>query len=1216
MDESSQKRSSAIPRISKLPRPQSGIPKPATTLPRPASTSRPSSATTRPASATRPAPTTRPASTIRPQPSRESLGGDLRNPRLRPSLSRDSLRSSIGGVGELRNQRLRSSASREQLSGATRRTSLATKPPAQLQAPRSNVTRVPSTPQRTTSTIDESIIDEQSTTPPFDPPGHALLEESDGHIFRRRLTLTRRPSGVFATSPLPDPSFTFDNTDQARPTTSSTDDGGAPGPFDTFRPRSTKPRPSLSERTMETLAQLPSSPAMARKSSTFFDQGRPHSRADSRPRSRAGSTSSRPGSSYTSDGSVRFHPTAGSRPGSSSGPGHHEMGFPNFRASTNSYKPPLTTISGTPQKRASAMQPAKTPQGRMPPPRTGWSSASKLPSLPDARSPSPVKNTMMPPPRAGSKTVTARPLKTRASVNGLFKKPSLPALDRAALQSGSPHKSGNSLITSWDGTIPSSASTTTSTTDAAEPTTPPSSRKSSNALREQIAKAKAARRAQLQQTTEVIHTKVEQQKSPIIPSDDGFDFGMSRVDPVDPFNQRRGDSPRKKVLQTRVANGRTTGRLNIAALELKEIPMEVMKMYDLESIGTFDGSWAESVDLTRFVAADNELEELDEFIFPDTNPESFDEAQASQGNIFGGLETLDMHGNLLIGVPLGFRRLTSLTSLNLSSNRLTNNSIDTLAQISSLRDLKLANNLFFGPLNSNLANLTELEILDVHGNNISALPRKIESMTRLRILNLSENSFESLPFDGLAMLPLTELSVKKNKLSGTLIEEPIESLPQLQTLDASANQLTRLVPLGAGIELPVVHSLSLSMNRMQGLPDMTSWTNLLTLTVDENSISSIPNSFLSLEKLRHADFSSNDIRVVPPEISRMENLSMIRLSGNPLRDKKFLSITTDELKEILAGRLEPPPPYQEPAGQVGILDILSDDKKTEVDAKPPPPTTNTTKDVRHGDEDGRSDDDFATPPQSPSRSRSHTTSSRRSRSHTVSNQSWPMKPGGTLDRSRTESSSLHPVVCSQIAAEHKVRQLFLSNNLFASFPNSISFFAETLTALSLSHNQLLGETYLTEDIELPALKELNLASNHITGLGALTKFLHAQKLEKVDVSLNRVNVLPTDLKDAFPNLTVLLVANNHIVDLEPEMIKGLKIVDASNNDIAHLSPRIGLLGGPGGLEKLDVMGNRFRVPRWNVLERGTESTLRWLRGRVPVSEMASWKGGDEEPELD
>jgi Leucine-rich repeat (LRR) protein len=188
----------------------------------------------------------------------------------------------------------------------------------------------------------------------------------------------------------------------------------------------------------------------------------------------------------------------------------------------------------------------------------------------------------------------------------------------------------------------------------------------------------------------------------------------------------------------------------------------------------------------------------------------------------------------------------------------------------------------------------------------------------------------------------------------------------------------------------------------------------------------------------------------------------------------------------------------------------------------------------------------------------------------------------------------------------------LHHNLFPSVPNSLSFFAETLAALSLAHNQLVGETYLSEDMDFPALRELNLSSNRITGLEPLVKHLHAPSMEKLDVSINRVNALPMDLKEVFPKLTVLLASNNQIVDLQPEMIKGLKIVDASSNDISRLNPKIGLLGGPGGLERLEVMGNRFRVPRYNVLERGTEATLRWLRGRVPVAEMAAWKGSDED----
>jgi hypothetical protein len=181
-------------------------------------------------------------------------------------------------------------------------------------------------------------------------------------------------------------------------------------------------------------------------------------------------------------------------------------------------------------------------------------------------------------------------------------------------------------------------------------------RKSSAALRDQIAKAKAAARSTSRSNAPP--------KSPLIPTDNTFDFGLS----TDPFNQNRDANSTAKVLQGKIASARTSGRLNIAGMGLKEIPGEVLRMYDLESLGTHGGSWAETVDLSRFVAADNELEMLDESIFPDRDPQDiFDVDDESSGNIFGGLETLDLHGNMLISLPMGLRRLAMLTSLNLVS---------------------------------------------------------------------------------------------------------------------------------------------------------------------------------------------------------------------------------------------------------------------------------------------------------------------------------------------------------------------------------------------------------------------------------------------------------------------------------------------------------------------------------------------------------------------
>ena len=480
---------------------------------------------------------------------------------------------------------------------------------------------------------------------------------------------------------------------------------------------------------------------------------------------------------------------------------------------------------------------------------------------------------------------------------------------------------------------------------------------------------------------------------------------------------------------------------------------------------------------------------------------------------------------------------------------------------------------------------------------MSGLP-DMASLTRLRVLNVGENRLEALPFESLAGMPLTELVARSNKLTGTLIEADISSLPNLVSLDVSSNQLARIVPPGKTIALPAAQRLTLSLNRLQALPDVSTWTSLATLAANENAITELPEGLTSLDRLRHVDLSSNDVRIVPPEVARMDGLVTLSLAGNPLRDKKFASISTEELKDVLAARLEPPTPYQ-----VGIAQTVD----TFEEAKPGV--------AEQHEDDGRSSefDHYATPPtsapHSPVRSRANT------RSATPSAQTWPVK-NGVLDRSSTDSSSLHPVVCARVAAENRVAHAHLHHNLFAAVPEGLSFFAGTLTALSLAHNQLVGEGYLPEELELPALKELNLSSNRVSGLAPLTRNLRAPSLEKLDVSMNRISALPVpSLREFFPNLTVLLASDNQLASLQPDAIRGLRVVDAANNDVAHLDPRLGLLGGEGGLERLEVGGNRFRVPRFSVIERGTEATLRWLRGRVPAEERRG-AGGDDDDDVD
>lgn len=478
-----------------------------------------------------------------------------------------------------------------------------------------------------------------------------------------------------------------------------------------------------------------------------------------------------------------------------------------------------------------------------------------------------------------------------------------------------------------------------------------------------------------------------------------------------------------------------------------------------------------------------------------------------------------------------------------------------ISQISSLRDLKIANNNLSGELCSKICALQNLEVLDVQSNCLTSLPDGVVELVRLRVLVLTGNTFKSLPFETLHRLPLIELSAAKNKLEGVLVSLDAVEFPSLQVLDVTGNALTSLT--SGHIKFPVLHQLSCSVNRLTSLPDMTDWKSLLTLAAEDNNISSIPEGFVTLSKLKNVDLTGNSLKVLDDRIGSMAGLDILRISGNPLRERKFSSMTTEDLKRALKARITP--------------------DETEV------PVQETSD-----------NENLSTSSQSPGRSASV---------------DWPIKVLGILDRSNTKSYSLNPVVVAQIAASNTIRELQLHHNLFKEIPSSIGFFASSLTKLSLAHNELTSSNFLTDDLDLPALTTLNLSSNTFNSAAPLLSHLHAPSLETLDISFNRLTSLPV-LRTHFPRLSFLLASNNTIRELSPEALKGLKVCDCSSNEISSLNARIGLLGGPGGLERLDVSGNRFRVPKYTILEKGTEATLSWLRDRIPAGELT---GVETEP---
>lgn len=871
-----------------------------------------------------------------------------------------------------------------------------------------------------------------------------------------------------------------------------------------------KSRPSLSERTIESLSQLPSSPAggKGRRRSSFFnaDNSMP---PPLRPAS-AMSNNSRP---TTSDGTPMAAPATPRRLGAP--PARLSMTAPGKR-SISVNVPPDTA---TPSKTSSISRPVSTIK------KFPLAQTNNLQKTPSRR------------PLSESKTMVVRTPKARPSLVGMF---------------------GQAISPPGTATIPITPSTKSNTAVKRTPETARKVSSSSNALREQIAKAKAARKSEVADTAEsspkatassnALREQIAKAKAaarqaktapvsadtpprdPIIPNPEElatFDFGLD--------TGLQGGRVGKSVLRKRIANGRADGRLNIAALGLNEIPDDVLNMYTYDP-NDASVSWGEVVDLTSIIAADNEIEELPEAMFPDVSMDEIMDAD-EPGPQFGGVQSLDLHGNILRVLPLGLRRLEHLSKLHLSRNRLSMDVLDTISQLPALRELKFAENDLGGELSPAIGEMATLEVLELQGNKLTALPSSMHKLANLKSLNVSGNNLRTIPIEILT-LPLVDLNASKNQLEGTFCN--IDSMPHLQELNLANNSLVS-ISSAQSISLPSLRSLNVSTNRVVSLPDVSTWTSLQALLMGENKLKSLPEGFAGLVQLRTADFTGNDITALDEKIALMSNLGHFTVAANPLRERKFLTMATDEIMRALASRLQP-------------AEDAATDEVAIVDGEI----------VEEEDANG-----------------------------------WRLTPSGTLDLSEQKLVELDDSAMIAFAQNNAIRQLYLQKNAFSTIPTVLSELSH-VTVLDLSKNHI--EVTLSASIELPTLRELRLMGNRINSLHALTSYLSANNLHTLDVSNNRLSGSLPILHNSFPALSTLLASDNSISEVSAEALAKLKVVNLSNNDIERLEPRIGLLNET--LTALEVGGNKFRVPNYQVLGKGTAAVLSWLRDKIP---RESWK---------
>ncbi|CAN6272052.1 unnamed protein product [Urochloa humidicola] len=189
-------------------------------------------------------------------------------------------------------------------------------------------------------------------------------------------------------------------------------------------------------------------------------------------------------------------------------------------------------------------------------------------------------------------------------------------------------------------------------------------------------------------------------------------------------------------------------------------------------------------------------------------------------------------------------------------------------------------------------NYTECHIigLELMRQNLSGvLPEEVVNLTYLRYLDLSRNFIQGPIPASWADLPVYNLSLQGNRISGTLPKE-LGRMPMLKSIQLEGNQIEGHIPPELG-NISTLERFFISANNITGeLPSTFSrLTNMTDFRIDGNSISGkIPSFIQNWQSVNRIDMQGTLMSgPIPPEISLLRNLTELRVTDLSGPSMKF-----------------------------------------------------------------------------------------------------------------------------------------------------------------------------------------------------------------------------------------------------------------------------------------------------------------------------------------
>ncbi|XP_034438093.1 LOW QUALITY PROTEIN: PH domain leucine-rich repeat-containing protein phosphatase 1-like [Hippoglossus hippoglossus] len=436
---------------------------------------------------------------------------------------------------------------------------------------------------------------------------------------------------------------------------------------------------------------------------------------------------------------------------------------------------------------------------------------------------------------------------------------------------------------------------------------------------------------------------------------------------------------------------------------------------------------------------------------------------------------------------------------------------------------------------------------------------------RVNSVDLSCCSLEELPAQLFYSQDLTHLNLKNNFMSPHKGVPALTRFCKLRSLSLSNNSLSEF-PL-ALCDITSLTELNLSGNRLSSLPaGVGTMHNLQTLLLDSNLLSSLPMELGSLEGLTYLGLSFNCFVCVPAVLENLRGMERLCLAGNQLSaldmvglqwlPAHHIDLRLNQLQKVTVGDSE---------HLVHIVQLdLRDTGLQELDV-----SALCRLELLRCDRNTLS----------LLRVSGHALKSL----HAAHNELKQLEVQPVPENLTVLDLSWNKLECvpDWVCESSRLEVLDISHNSVTELPIRL-LCSVSLRKLLSGWNQVCR---LAERLERSQLEVLDLQHNYLTELPH-NLFMKAQSLRNLNVSANKLENLPAASlsEDSYSSLEELYVTNNSLTDKCVPLLPGhgvLRVLHLAYNQLQTFTAS--KLARLEQLEELDLSGNRLRTVPTTIL---------------------------------